>query len=101
MNDTKPDIRDRYRRMLMRRSGAERVEMACRMFDAARMLVRAGLGDPDGVDRSAEMRVRLFLRTYGSDFDEETKERIVNRLRAEGGTRREHRAQTTDYRRLL
>jgi hypothetical protein len=55
------------------------------MFDAARTLVRAGLGDPDGVDRSAEMRVRLFLRTYGSDFDEETRQRIVNRLRAEGG----------------
>lgn len=82
MNDTSPEVRERYRRMLMLRTGAERVEMACRMFDAARMLVRASLGDPDGVDSSAEMRVRLFLRTYGRDFDTETTRRIVARLRA-------------------
>ena len=82
MNDTMPDVRERYRSMLMRRSGAERVEMACRMFDAARMLVRASLGDPDGVDRSADMRVQLFLRTYGRDFDTETLQRIVASLRA-------------------
>jgi hypothetical protein len=69
--------------MIMRRSGAERVEMACRMFDAARMLVRASLGDPEAVDHSKEMSVRLFLRTYGRDFDAETTRRIVHRLRAE------------------
>lgn len=83
MNDTNPEVRERYRQMLMRRSGAERVEMACRMFDAARMLVRASMGDPDAVDHSAEMRVRLFLRTYSRDFDAETTRRIVQRLRAE------------------
>lgn len=82
MNDTTPEMRERYRQMLMSRPGAERVEMAFRMFDAARMLVRASLGDPDGVDHSAEMRVRLFLRTYGRDFDAETKQKIVASLRA-------------------
>jgi len=82
VNDTTPEVRERYRQMLMRRPGAERVEMAFKMFDAARMLVRASLGDPDAVDSSSEMRVQLFLRTYGRDFDAETKQRIIASLRA-------------------
>lgn len=59
--------------------------MACGMFDAARMVMRASLGDPQGQDRSAEMRVRLFLRTYGRDFDTEAKARIASRLRSGKG----------------
>ncbi|HEX7410214.1 MAG TPA: hypothetical protein VF515_21545 [Candidatus Binatia bacterium] len=41
MTDTPDAVRTRYRVMLMRRPGAERLKMACDMFDAARRL-----GDP-------------------------------------------------------
>ena len=82
MNDTTVEVRERYRRMLMSRSGAERVEMAFQMFDTARMLARAAFGDPEGIDRSGEMKERLFLRTYGREFDTQTRQRIVARLRA-------------------
>jgi hypothetical protein len=60
------------RRLLMERTEAERLRMGCAMFDAARALMRAGLGDATGTDRSAALRVRLFERTYGSDFDATT-----------------------------
>ncbi len=76
MTDTPPDVRDRYRAMLMRRSGAERLRMGCEMFDAARVLVRASLGGSHGTS-SPEFNGRLFLRTYGCDFDAETTARVV------------------------
>jgi hypothetical protein len=43
--------------------------------------VRASLGDPSGTDNSPAMKVRLFLRIYGDDFDADTRMRIVARLR--------------------
>jgi hypothetical protein len=84
VTDTPPHIEKLQREMLMRRSGAERLRMACAMFDSARRLMRASLGDPAGTDGSPEMRVRLFLRTYGPDFDPETRDRIAAWLRAGG-----------------
>ncbi len=84
MTDTPKDVTARYRELLMCRSGAERLEMGCRMFDSARAFMRASLGDPSGSDRSREMVARLFLRTYGADFDPMTRDRIVAWLRVGG-----------------
>ena len=75
MNDTPEAVQNFYRTLLMRRSGSERVEMGCAMFDTARALARANLQMPSHSD--AELRVRLFVRTYGSDFDPDTAQRIV------------------------
>ncbi len=84
MNDTTPAIRELQRRLVMERSGAERLRMGCAMFDAARALIRAGLGDAAGTDQSTAMRIRLFHRTYGRDFDAPTVARIVAALRERG-----------------
>ena len=67
---------------LLERSGAERLKMGFSMFDTARALMRAGLGEEIGTGRSPELLVRLFERTYGSDFDPETAARIIAHLRA-------------------
>lgn len=80
MTDTPPHVERRYREMLMRRSGVERLRMGAAMFEAAKRLVRASLGDPEGRDNSPEMRAKLFLRIYGRDFDAASRERIVARL---------------------
>lgn len=84
MTDTPPSIGAQYRRLLLARPGEERLTMACRMFDAARALIRASLGDADGTDDSPEMRARVFLRTYGSDYDAAARARLVDRLRRAG-----------------
>lgn len=81
MRDTPDEVERVYHRMLMQRSGEERLRMGSRMFDVARRIVRASLGDPDVSDSSPEMRVALFLRIYGDDFDPATRERIVAELR--------------------
>jgi hypothetical protein len=81
MTDTPSQIATLYRELLMRRSGAERLEMGCRMFDTARAFMRASLGDPSGTDRSREMTAQVFLRTYGAELDPVTRDRVATWLR--------------------
>jgi hypothetical protein len=75
MNDTPEAMQNLYRTLLMRRSGSERVKMGCAMFDTARAFARANLQTLSHSDD--ELRVRLFVRTYGADFDAETAARIA------------------------
>ena len=74
MNDTPETVQNLYRMLLMRRSGSERLQMGCAMFDTARTLARASLRRHSHNEH--ELRVRLFVRTYGGDFDAETVQRI-------------------------
>ena len=43
MNDTPEAVQNFYRTLLMRRSGSERLQMGCAMFDTARAFARASL----------------------------------------------------------
>lgn len=80
MKDTPAHVAALQRALLMRRSGAERLRMGAAMFEAAKRLVRASLGDPEGRDHSPAMRARLFLRLYGRDFDATARDRMVAAL---------------------
>jgi hypothetical protein len=75
MNDTPEVVQNRYRMLLMRRSGSERLHMGCAMFDTARALAQANLRLSS--HSAAELRVCLFMRTYGGDFDAATAQRIA------------------------
>ena len=66
MNDTSPEIEELVRERLLARSGAERVEMGSRMFDAARAMILASL-PPDLSE--IERKVRLCERLYGDEVD--------------------------------
>jgi len=79
MKDTPAAVTARYRDLLMARSGADRLRMACDMFDTARRITMAGL---HGQHDDGERRVALFLRLYARDFDEPTRERIIARILA-------------------
>ena len=75
MNDTPEAVQNFYRTLLMRRSGSERLHMGCAMFDTARAFALANLRGLSHSD--AELRARLFVRTYGRDFDLGTAARIA------------------------
>jgi hypothetical protein len=62
MNDTPPEIAALVREKLLARSGAERLLMGVRMFDAARQMVLASL--PKDLPK-VELRRQLFQRIYG------------------------------------
>ena len=82
MNDTSPGMARKYRALLLERSGVERLKMGSSMFATARRLVVASLRERDPDASPAEVRRTLFLRFYGADFDESTRERIVAALTA-------------------
>lgn len=74
----------------MRRSEGERAMMAFEMFDLARALMTADIQARHPGISETELRVQIFERTYGSDFDEAERGRIVQRIR--GGAVDETRA---------
>ncbi len=80
MTDTPPAVERRYREMLMRRSGAERVRMGMSMLATARALILASVRAEVPEASPAAMRRALFLRLYGGDFDPAERERILGRL---------------------
>lgn len=80
MNDTPPAIETMYRELLLSRSPAERVRMACSMHAAARAIIRAGI--PDNCwETEADLRIEIFRRFYRQDFSAAQMERIVQGLR--------------------
>lgn len=68
MNDTSPEIAALMRERLLAHSGAERVLMGSRMFDAARAMVLASF--PSGLSE-IEIKRRLCERLYGNEVDVE------------------------------
>jgi hypothetical protein len=66
MNDTPPEIAGLVRERLLARSGAERVLMGSRMFDAARAIVLASF--PPGLSE-IEIKGRLCERLHGAEVD--------------------------------
>ena len=77
MNDTPPDVEERYRAMLMQRTGEERLIMGCAMRDTARALVEASLREQNPLATEAEIRKGVFLRFYGHEFDAATRDKIL------------------------
>jgi hypothetical protein len=80
MKDTPPDVEARYRRMLLARPGEDRLRMGFSMYATARALVVASIlaREPDASPE--RVREAIFLRFYGRDFDEATRDRIAVRL---------------------
>ena len=82
MNDTPPDVDARLSALFATRSGSDRVRMACEMFTLARALMVANLLTEAPDLTAAELRVKIFERTYGDDdLDAEARARVIARLR--------------------
>ena len=80
MTDTSPEVMERYRAMLLARSGGERLKMGFSMNATARALIRASVLAKDPQASLATVRRALFLRLYGHEFNAEERERILARL---------------------
>ncbi len=77
MKDTPDKIQRKFRSMLLKRSGEERLKMGCSMHAAAWALVKASISekDPIAVNRA------LFLRFYGSEFEPKERKKILLAVR--------------------
>ena len=69
MNDTDPEIEQLVRQRMLERSGAERMMMGSRMFEAAKAMILASF--PKDLD-PLEIKVRLCERLYGDEVDTES-----------------------------
>ena len=81
MKDTPPDVALALDALMARRSGSDRVRMACEMFDMARALAVAAITAAEPTIGRERLRVALFERFYGEDFSDEDRARIVATLR--------------------
>ena len=81
MKDTSTAIEQLFTRKLLDLAPDERLAMACRMFSAAKALVRAGIS-AGGAMSAEEVRALVFLRLYGQDFDQAKRSKILSRLEA-------------------
>ena len=81
MNDTPSDVRAQFLALLMARPEGERALMAFGMFDFARAVVVADIRQRHPGIGDADLRVKIFERTYGSDFNERDREIIARAIR--------------------
>ena len=77
MNDTPADVEARYRHMLLACSGEDRLRMGFSMYSTARALVVASILTSEPEASPERIREAIFLRFYGRDFDEATRDRIA------------------------
>jgi hypothetical protein len=80
VKDTPPVIERKFRQMLMKRSGAERLKMGCSMHATAQALAKAWISQQHPSARPAELKRLLFLHFYGTDFRPEERKRIAAAL---------------------
>lgn len=77
MNDTDPQVEQKFLSVLLSRSGEERLKMGCSMHATAQALVRASVLEKNPLASAADMRRALFLRFYAHEFDPDTAAKIL------------------------
>jgi len=80
MNDTTPEIAAIFERMMMKKSGQERLQMGFSMFNMARRQVIAAIRKNKPDADVVEIRREIFLRFYGNDFSQEDQKKILDRI---------------------
>jgi hypothetical protein len=84
MNDTPPGLERKFRRLLLSRSGEERLKMGCSMHATARKLAHAALVQKHPGARPAQLKRLLFLHFYAQDFAADERDRIASFLAKRG-----------------
>lgn len=77
MRDTSNSVERKFRKMLLERSGEERLKMGCSMHAASRALVKVSVSEKDPI----ALKQAMFLRFYGDDFEPKERKRILLALR--------------------
>jgi hypothetical protein len=83
MFDTHPEIAVRYRELMMRKSGQQRLVMGCSMYDTAKEIVRSAIYNSRPGITDAEIKRKIFLRFYGQEFSEADRKKLISALASE------------------
>lgn len=77
MKDTDFVIEERFREMMMRKSGEERMLMGFSMYETAKQFVVSSIKNNNPNISLSELRQEIFLRFYGNDFNKINKEKVI------------------------
>ena len=80
MNDTPPEIEEKMRELIRKKTPEERLRMGCAMYDFSKRLVSRAILEGRPELTPAELRREIFLRFYGNNFDSAAREKILARL---------------------
>ena len=81
MKDTSKEFEVIFRNMIMRRSPEERLLMGSSMFDTAKQIVKSSIMEQYPKILPKEMKEKIFLRFYGTEFNEIDKKKIMSTLK--------------------
>ncbi len=85
MNDTHPDVAIRFRELMMRKSGEQRLLMGCSMYDAAKQIVLNSICNRQPGITDAEIKREIFLRFYGPEFSQAERDKFFSALASDIG----------------
>ena len=80
MNDTNPEIAARYRNMIMRKSGEERMLIGCSMYDTAKKIILSAIRNNHPGITDDEIKREIFLRFYGPEFNPEERKKLLSEI---------------------
>ncbi len=80
MKDTHPVIEERFFKMLMEKSGEERLKMGFEMDEAARRLAAASLLNENREASELDIRIAVFNRFYEIDLSPEIRQKIIKKM---------------------
>ncbi len=83
MFDTHPEIAVRFRELMMRKSGEQRLLMGCSMYDTAKQIVLNSICNRQPGITEGEIKREIFLRFYGPEFSQAERERMLSALVSE------------------
>lgn len=81
MRDTSPGVEQRFRELMRKKTGQERLLMGLSMFDASKSIVTASILAEEPDIQEQDLRIRLFLRFYKNDYNQAERERIIKYLK--------------------
>ena len=80
MKDTSPLMALRFHQLIMTKSPEERLLMSFSIFDAAKKIINNSILNQRLKLSPEQLKIELFLRFYGIDFDEAEKKKIMEAL---------------------
>lgn len=80
MNDTLPEISKRMHDMIRALKPERRLKMGCSMNKTSRFLVMQAILERDPNISKTDLRKEIFLKFYENDFDQKSRDKILNFL---------------------
>lgn len=81
MKDTHPVIEEKFFRMIMEKSGEERLRMGFEMCATAIKLVTASILQDAPHSSNKDVKVAIFERLYGKDLLPEIRRKVVEKIK--------------------